>query len=46
MKPTDISKYNTALQLLLVGATTVAPLMAIDLAIPMLTLQYVASILY
>lgn len=41
VRPTAISKYNTALQLILVGATTVAPLVALDVAMPLLALQYV-----
>lgn len=37
--PTQISKYNTFLQLVLVGITTVAPLLPIDLSTPLLALQ-------
>ncbi|KAL8280938.1 hypothetical protein RQP46_006617 [Phenoliferia psychrophenolica] len=39
VKPTELSKYNTALQLVLVGATTVAPLLPVDLVFPLLCLQ-------
>ncbi|KAI5479200.1 cardiolipin synthase [Pseudohyphozyma bogoriensis] len=41
--PTDISKYNTALQLLLVGATTVAPLIPADLTMAMMGLQWTVA---
>lgn len=40
VKPTELSKYNTGLQLVLVGATTVAPLLPVDLVFPLLCLQY------
>lgn len=39
--PTQISKYNTFLQLVLVGITTVAPLLPFDLSTPLLALQCV-----
>lgn len=42
--PTELSKYNTALQLLLVGATTVSPLLPMDVATPLFCLQSVVSI--
>jgi len=42
VKPTTISKYNTALQLALMGLTTAAPVVtAIDLATPLGVMQYV-----
>jgi phosphatidylglycerophosphate synthase len=42
VRPTTISKYNTALQLGLMGMTTVAPVIpAIDLALPLGVMQYV-----
>lgn len=39
VQPTTISKYNTALQLLLVGATTVGPLLPFEIALPLYGLQ-------
>jgi cardiolipin synthase len=39
VKPTQISKYNTALQLLLMGVTTVSPLLAIDIGLALQGLQ-------
>jgi len=41
VRPTTISKYNTFLQLALVGLTTVAPVVPLDLASPLTLLQYV-----
>ncbi|KAK4053388.1 hypothetical protein OIV83_001552 [Microbotryomycetes sp. JL201] len=43
VKPTQISKYNTALQLLLVGATTVSPLLPFDFTTALTCLQYVVA---
>ncbi|KAK0623087.1 CDP-alcohol phosphatidyltransferase-domain-containing protein [Immersiella caudata] len=44
VRPTTISKYNTALQLGLIGMTTVAPVIpAIDLALPLGVMQYVVA---
>jgi hypothetical protein len=43
--PTTISKYNTALQLALIGATTAMPLITADLTTAMTVMQYV-SILF
>lgn len=37
VRPTTISKYNTFLQLALVGLTTAAPILSVDLA-PTLTI--------
>lgn len=39
VQPTTISKYNTALQLMLVGATTVSPLLPFEIALPLYGLQ-------
>lgn len=38
VRPTTISKYNTFLQLALVGLTTAAPILSVDLA-PTLTIM-------
>ncbi|KAM7216514.1 CDP-alcohol phosphatidyltransferase domain containing protein, partial [Rhypophila decipiens] len=44
VRPTAISKYNTALQLGLMGVTTLAPVIpAVDLAAPLVALQYVVA---
>lgn len=44
VRPTTISKYNTALQLGLMGMTTVAPVIpAIDMTLPLGIMQYVFS---
>ncbi|KAK6358838.1 hypothetical protein TWF696_000018 [Orbilia brochopaga] len=40
VKPTTISKYNTALQLLLLLAATAEPLIAVDMSTAMTALQY------
>lgn len=39
VKPTQISKYNTALQLLLMGVTTVSPLLGMDITLGLQGLQ-------
>jgi cardiolipin synthase len=39
--PTTISKYNTALQLALIGATTAMPLLAVDVSTAMKAMQCV-----
>jgi cardiolipin synthase (CMP-forming) len=39
VRPTTISKYNTALQLALIGATTAMPLVIIDVSVPMMAMQ-------
>ena len=39
VRPTTISKYNTALQLALLGVTTAAPLLNFDLSTPLTILQ-------
>ncbi|BGP55123.1 hypothetical protein JCM8202v2_002718 [Rhodotorula sphaerocarpa] len=41
--PTQISKYNTFLQLVLVGVTTVAPLLPVDLGTPLVALQWIVA---
>ncbi|KAH8170777.1 CDP-alcohol phosphatidyltransferase domain-containing protein [Sarocladium implicatum] len=41
--PTTISKYNTVLQLILVGATTAAPLVGGDLTSALTIMQYVVA---
>ncbi|KAK0760777.1 hypothetical protein N5P37_005713 [Trichoderma harzianum] len=43
IRPTTISKYNTFLQLALVGLTTAAPLISVDLAPTLTILQYVVA---
>ena len=37
--PTTISKYNTALQLALIGATTASPLVSVDVSSAMTAMQ-------
>jgi cardiolipin synthase (CMP-forming) len=37
--PTTISKYNTALQLALIGVTTALPLVTVDVSLAMTALQ-------
>ncbi|KAF8733454.1 hypothetical protein AX14_003819 [Amanita brunnescens Koide BX004] len=41
VKPTLISKVNTALQLGLMGTTTISPLLPFDLSLPLLGFQFV-----
>ncbi|PQE16514.1 cdp-diacylglycerol-glycerol-3-phosphate 3-phosphatidyltransferase protein [Rutstroemia sp. NJR-2017a BBW] len=41
--PTTISKYNTALQLALIGATTAMPLVSWDVSLGMTGLQYLVA---
>ncbi|GAA5904348.1 cardiolipin synthase [Sporobolomyces salmoneus] len=41
--PTTISKYNTFLQLVLVGTTTVGPLLPFDIAMPLTALQWIVA---
>ncbi|KAK0711150.1 CDP-alcohol phosphatidyltransferase-domain-containing protein [Lasiosphaeris hirsuta] len=44
VRPTTISKYNTALQLALMGLTTVAPVVpTLDLATPLGVMQYIVA---
>jgi cardiolipin synthase len=44
--PTTISKYNTALQLALIGATTAMPLLTVDASTAMTAMQYVFQAVY
>lgn len=44
--PTTISKYNTALQLALIGATTAMPLLTVDVSAAMTAMQYVCQAVY
>lgn len=46
MHPTAISKYNTFLQLVLVGSTTVAPLLPFELGTVLTGTQCVSSSLF
>lgn len=39
VRPTTISKYNTFLQLALVGLTTAAPVLSYDLSLPLTIMQ-------
>jgi cardiolipin synthase len=41
--PTGISKVNTALQLLLMGVTTVGPVTPLDLVLPLQSLQWIVA---
>ncbi|GAA5985895.1 hypothetical protein JCM5350_006854 [Sporobolomyces pararoseus] len=41
--PTTISKYNTFLQLVLVGTTTVGPLLPFDISTPLTALQWIVA---
>ncbi|KOS16805.1 putative cardiolipin synthase [Escovopsis weberi] len=43
VRPTTISKYNTFLQLALVGLTTAAPLLSVDIAPALTYMQYVVA---
>jgi len=43
VKPTLISKVNTALQLLLMGVTTVSPLLTADITFPLQALQWAVA---
>ncbi|KAK9898995.1 hypothetical protein P389DRAFT_140803 [Cystobasidium minutum MCA 4210] len=43
VKPTQISKYNTFLQLVLMGVTTVSPLVPFNIAMPLKALQAVVA---
>ncbi|EPQ63878.1 Cardiolipin synthase produces cardiolipin [Blumeria graminis f. sp. tritici 96224] len=43
VRPTQISKYNTALQLALIGATTTIPLVTADISMAMTTMQYLVA---
>ncbi|GAA6019565.1 hypothetical protein JCM11491_001339 [Sporobolomyces phaffii] len=41
--PTTISKYNTFLQLVLVGTTTVGPLLPFDISTPLTAMQWIVA---
>ncbi|KAJ2986834.1 hypothetical protein NUW54_g9611 [Trametes sanguinea] len=41
--PTGISKVNTALQLLLMGTTTISPILPFDIALPLHALQWIVA---
>lgn len=43
VRPTTISKYNTFLQLALIGVTTAAPIISIDLMPTLTIMQYVVA---
>ncbi|KAK2006569.1 CDP-alcohol phosphatidyltransferase [Colletotrichum eremochloae] len=43
VRPTTISKYNTFLQLILIGMTTAAPVLSYDLSTPLTIMQYVVA---
>ncbi|OCF37692.1 cardiolipin synthase [Kwoniella heveanensis BCC8398] len=43
VKPTQISKINTALQLLLMGLTTVSPLIGSSISVPLQALQWTVA---
>ncbi|TCD69493.1 hypothetical protein EIP91_007423 [Steccherinum ochraceum] len=43
VRPTQISKYNTFLQLLLMGFTTISPLLPFDVAAPLIALQWIVG---
>jgi cardiolipin synthase len=43
VRPTTISKYNTALQLALVGAATAMPLVTVDVGVAMTAMQQVLT---
>ncbi|CAE6417478.1 unnamed protein product [Rhizoctonia solani] len=43
VRPTQISKYNTFLQLTLMGATTVAPILPLDLSMQLSALQFTVA---
>ncbi|KAJ7491998.1 CDP-alcohol phosphatidyltransferase-domain-containing protein [Mycena latifolia] len=44
VRPTEISKVNTALQLLLMGATTISPLIPMDVSVGLQGLQMVVGV--
>ncbi|KAI8969367.1 CDP-alcohol phosphatidyltransferase-domain-containing protein [Trametes punicea] len=43
VRPTGISKVNTALQLLLMGTATVSPILPVDISFPLHALQWVVA---
>ncbi|KAK6210215.1 Gti1/Pac2 family protein [Colletotrichum tabaci] len=44
VRPTTISKYNTFLQLVLIGMTTAAPVFSYDISTPLTIMQYIVAI--
>lgn len=46
MRITFLCQVNTALQLVLMGSTTISPLLAMDVVYPLQMLQYVHSCLF
>ncbi|KAJ8489812.1 hypothetical protein ONZ45_g13437 [Pleurotus djamor] len=43
VRPTQISKYNTFLQLALMGTTTISPVLPVDLSLPLTGLQLIVA---
>ncbi|CDO73313.1 hypothetical protein BN946_scf185008.g75 [Trametes cinnabarina] len=43
VRPTGISKVNTALQLLLMGTTTISPILPFDIGLPLQALQWIVA---
>ncbi|EPQ56283.1 hypothetical protein GLOTRDRAFT_74874 [Gloeophyllum trabeum ATCC 11539] len=43
VRPTEISKVNTALQLVLMGTTTISPLLPTDISLPLQGLQWIVA---
>ncbi|KAI0694557.1 CDP-alcohol phosphatidyltransferase-domain-containing protein [Cerioporus squamosus] len=43
VRPTMISKVNTALQLLLMGTATVSPILPVDISVPLEALQWIVA---
>ncbi|KAM5531458.1 hypothetical protein V8D89_014848 [Ganoderma adspersum] len=43
VRPTQISKVNTALQLLLMGTATVSPILPVDISVPLGALQWIVA---
>ncbi|KAI0352397.1 hypothetical protein OH77DRAFT_1428695 [Trametes cingulata] len=43
VRPTGISKVNTALQLLLMGTTTISPILPTDIGVPLQALQWIVA---
>jgi len=43
VRPTEISKINTVLQLLLMGLTTINPILPLDLDVPLSGLQWIVA---
>ncbi|RPD52851.1 hypothetical protein L226DRAFT_495916 [Lentinus tigrinus ALCF2SS1-7] len=43
VRPTMISKVNTALQLLLMGTATVSPILPVDISVPLGALQWIVA---